>query len=105
MKALGLHMRITWMTDWPYVHVESIGPGRRLLLKRKGPWLFEGKEQFPTLGGIRQRMQIGEFEEFGRGLVIDGATQLYEGVWTEIYSAAWHEQLFSLPPSFMNQLG
>jgi spermidine synthase len=46
----------------------------------KGPWLFEGEEQFPTLGGIQQRVQIGEFEEFGRGLVIDGATQLAETI-------------------------
>src|SRR5262245_24429510 len=72
--------RITRMTDWPYVHMESVGPGRRLLLQRKGPWLFEGEEQFPTLGGIRQQVQIGEFEEFGRGLVIDGATQLAEAI-------------------------
>src|SRR5262245_19773122 len=68
------------MADWPYVHVESVGPGRRLLLKRQGPWLFEGEEHFPALGGIRQRVQIGEFEEFGRGLVIDGATQLAEAI-------------------------
>jgi len=68
------------MADWPYVHAESVGPGRRLLLKRKGPWLFEGEEHFPTLGGIRQRVQIGEFEEFGRGLVIDGAAQLAEAI-------------------------
>lgn len=68
------------MTDWPYVHVESVGPGRRLLLKQKGPWLFEGEERFPTLDGIQQRVQIGEFEEFGRGLVIDGATQLAEAI-------------------------
>src|SRR5215471_16617401 len=68
------------MADWPYVHVESVRPGRRLLLKRQGPWLFEGEEHLPALGGIRQRVQIGELEEFGRGLVIDGATQLAEAL-------------------------
>ena len=34
----------------------------------------------------------------------DRLTQLYEGVWTGTYSAAWHEQLFSLPPSLVHKL-
>jgi spermidine synthase len=43
-----------------------------------GPWLFEGEESFPELGGIKQKIQIGDFTEFGRGLVMDGLIQLSE---------------------------
>jgi len=34
----------------------------------------------------------------------DRLTQLYQGVWTEIYAAAWHEQLFTIPPSLVYKL-
>ncbi len=66
--------------DWPHMHVEKAGPGRGIIHKMKGPWLFEGGETFPELGGMRQLVQIGEFEEFGRGLVIDGMCQLAEAI-------------------------
>lgn len=65
---------------WPHVHHESVGPGRILSLRMDGPWLFEGEETFPALGGMKQRTQIGDFAEFGRGLVIDGQVQLAESI-------------------------
>ena len=64
---------------WPYAHEERVGPGRTLRLQMNGPWLFEGEESFPDLGGVRQRVRIGDFAEFGRGLVLDGQVQLAEG--------------------------
>lgn len=66
--------------EWPYAHAERVGPGRTLLLEMRGPWLFEGEERFESLGGVAQRVQIGDFTEFGRGLVLDGQVQLAEGV-------------------------
>jgi spermidine synthase len=68
------------MRPWPHVHTEMVGPGRTLLLKLRGPWLFDGEERFPSLGGMSARIQIGDFEELGRGLVIDGTVQLTEAV-------------------------
>lgn len=62
---------------WPHFHTESVGPGRSLSLKMREGWLFEGEESFPALGAT-QRVQIGDFEELGRGLVLDGALQLAE---------------------------
>ena len=68
------------MTPWPYTHTEPVGPGRRLLVKLKGPWLFDSVEVLPVCGGIEQRVQIGDFEESGRGLGIDGAVQLTQAI-------------------------
>ena len=68
------------MIRWPHVHVEMVGPGRTLLLKLKDRWIFDGEEQFLALGGMKARIQIGDFEELGRGLVIDGIIQLTEAV-------------------------
>lgn len=47
-------------------------------MRRQGPWLFEGEESFPALGGLRCCVQIGDFDEIGRTLVIDGTVQLSE---------------------------
>lgn len=68
------------LDEWPYKHVEKAGRGRGIVHRLKGPWLFEGTEEFPELGGMKQTAQIGEFEEFGRGLVIDGMAQLAEAI-------------------------
>lgn len=68
------------MSDWPYTHVEMVDSCRRLLLRRDGPWLFDGEEHFHALGDHRSRIQIGDFGELGRGLVIDGTVQLTEAV-------------------------
>jgi spermidine synthase len=61
------------------VHVEEVGPGRRMEHRLRGPWLYDGVERLDALDGIPQRVQIGDFVEFGRGLVIDGEVQLAEG--------------------------
>jgi spermidine synthase len=66
--------------EWPHTHVEKAGRGRGIVHQLKRPWLFEGEETFPELGGMKQIVQIGEFEEFGRGLVIDGMAQLAEAI-------------------------
>ena len=50
-------------------------------------WLFEGEESFPALGGMKQRTQIGEFGEFGRGLILDGQVQLAEKI-DSLYTTA-----------------
>ncbi|WP_437619023.1 spermidine synthase [Sorangium sp. So ce1151] len=75
------------MTGWPHMHVEMVGPGRTLLLKLRGPWAFDGEERFPTLGDMRARVQIGDFEELGRGLVINGTVQLTEVI-DPVYTTA-----------------
>ena len=62
---------------WPHFHRECVGPGRSLSLKLREAWLFEGEESFPALG-VTQRVQIGDFDELGRGLVLDGVLQLAE---------------------------
>ena len=72
---------------WPHTHVEVISNARRLLLRRRGPWLFEGEESFPLLGGLRSFIQIGDFAELGRSLVIDGTVQLTEVI-DPIYTTA-----------------
>jgi spermidine synthase len=53
----------------------------------EGDWLFQGEESFPALGGMKQRTQIGEFSEFGRGLILDGQVQLAEAIDT-LYTTA-----------------
>lgn len=68
------------MDNWPYQHAERAGRGRSITHKLKSPWLFEGEEEFPELGGMKQTVQIGDFEDFGRGLVIDGMSQLAEAI-------------------------
>lgn len=75
------------MTHWPHLHTEMVGPGRTLLLKLKEPWLFDGEERFPSLGDMKARIQIGDFEELGRGLCIDGTVQLTEAV-DPVYTTA-----------------
>lgn len=75
------------MFNWPHQHQEKAGRGRGIAHRMKGPWLFEGEEEFPELGGMKQLVQIGEFEEFGRGLVIDGMSQLAEAI-EPIYTSA-----------------
>ena len=65
---------------WTHIHTERVGPGRTLLLRLLGPWLFDGEECFPSLGDMKARIQIGDFAELGRGLVIDGTVQLTERV-------------------------
>jgi spermidine synthase len=72
---------------WPHVHTESVGPGRLLSLRMDSDWLFEGEESFPSLGGMKQRMQVGEFTEFGKGLVLDGQVQLAEAI-DSLYTTA-----------------
>jgi spermidine synthase len=68
------------LRKWQHIHTESVGPGRILSLRRTGPWLFEGEESFPALGGMKQSVRIADFAEFGRGLVIDGQVQLAESI-------------------------
>ena len=68
------------LRKWRHIHTESVGPGRILSLLRTGPWLFEGEESFPALGGMKQSVRIADFAEFGRGLVIDGQVQLAESI-------------------------
>lgn len=75
------------MTDWPHTHAELISGGRKLLLKRTGPWLFDGEETLPPPVGLLSRIQIGDFAEFGRGLLIDGTVQLTEVI-DPIYTPA-----------------
>jgi spermidine synthase len=72
---------------WPHEYIEMVGPGRRLTLHMNGDWLFEGEETFPALGGMKQRTQIGEFSEFGKGLVLDGQVQLAEAI-DSLYTTA-----------------
>lgn len=66
--------------EWLYAHKERSGRGRATAHRLKGYWLFEGVEEFPELGGLRQLVQIGDFTDFGRGLVIDGMSQLAEAI-------------------------
>jgi spermidine synthase len=75
------------MEPWPHTHVELVSDARRLLLRRGGPWIFEGEESFPTLGGLQSRIQIGDFDEVGRSLVIDGTVQLTEVI-DPVYTTA-----------------
>jgi spermidine synthase len=75
------------MTSWPNVHVEMVGPGRTLLLKLRGPWVYDGEERFPALGDMTAHVQIGDFEELGRGLVINGTVQLTEVI-DPVYTTA-----------------
>ena len=73
---------------WPYWHLEKSGKGRAIAHRLEGPWLFEGEEVFPELGGMRQKVQIGDFTDFGRALVIDGMTQLPGGDLEGVYTSA-----------------
>ena len=68
------------MTAWPHTHVEMISPGRTLLMKLRGPWILDQSEHHPAPMNMTSRIQIGDFEEFGRGLVIDGTVQLTEAI-------------------------
>lgn len=68
------------MTAWPHTHVEMISPGRTLLMKLRGPWILDQTEHHPAPVNMTSRIQIGDFEEFGRGLVIDGTVQLTEAI-------------------------
>jgi spermidine synthase len=63
---------------WEYAHNESAGHGRKLLHRLDGPWIFEGSSRFADLDGIVQEVQIGQYTDFGLGLVIDGMSQLTE---------------------------
>lgn len=65
---------------WPYVHVETVAPGRTMSLRMDSPWLCDAEETLPIGGGIAQRVQIGAFSDFGLGLVIDGQAQLAEAI-------------------------
>jgi spermidine synthase len=58
-----------------------------LSLRMDGPWPFQGEESFPVAGGMKQRTQIGDFSEFGKGLVIDGQVQLAEAI-DSLYTTA-----------------
>lgn len=75
------------MNPWSLTHVEMVSPARVLLLRRSGPWLFDGVETFPALGGLQSRIQIGDFDEVGRSLVIDGTVQLTEVI-DPVYTSA-----------------
>lgn len=61
-----------------YTHDESVGPGRKLQLAMTGDWLVDQVEPLEALPGVTQRIQIGDFIEFGRGLILDGWVQLAE---------------------------
>jgi S-adenosylmethionine decarboxylase proenzyme len=61
-----------------YAHTESVGPGRELRLRMDGDWLVDEAEPLEALPGLTQRIQIGDFVEFGRGLILDGWVQLAE---------------------------
>lgn len=61
-----------------YAHTESVGPGRDLRLRMSGDWLVDQAEPLEALPGVTQRIQIGDFVEFGRGLILDGWVQLAE---------------------------
>ena len=73
---------------WPYWHLEKSGKGRAIAHRLEGPWLFEGEEVFAELGGMKQKVQIGDFTDFGRALVIDGMTQLPGGDLEGVYTSA-----------------
>lgn len=59
-------------------HKEPVWPGREIKFKMKKKWLLDEVECFPDLGNIKQKVQIGDFEGFGKTLVIDGITQMSE---------------------------
>lgn len=61
----------------PLAFTDKCGRGRQNTFFLKGPWLFEGVEEFPELG-FSQTVQIGEFEELGKALIINGLGQLDE---------------------------
>lgn len=75
------------MTAWPHTHTEMISSGRTLRIKRNAPWIFDAEETLPPPIGLSSRVQIGDFAELGRGLVIDGTVQLTEVV-DPIYTPA-----------------
>lgn len=75
------------MEPWKHTHVEMVSEARRLLMRRRGPWIFEGEESFPALGGLRSCIQIGDFDEVGRSLVIDGTIQITEVI-DPVYTTA-----------------
>lgn len=56
---------------------ECVSPGRKSLLKMSGPWIVDVVEA-TKLGD--QRIRIGHFTEFGRGLIVDDQIQLLEAV-------------------------
>lgn len=62
-----------------YYHTETPGPGRSITHALKGPWLFDEMEFLPEINNWAH-VQIGDFEAFGRGLVIDRMAQLSEVV-------------------------
>lgn len=68
------------MKDWSHTHFEMVSPGRTLALKLERDWIFDGEERLPAPGDPVARIQIGDFTEFGRGLVIDGTVQLTETI-------------------------
>lgn len=60
-----------------FFHEETPGAGRSIKHALKERWLFDSWEPFPEIGAWT-RVQIGDFEAFGRGLVIDHMVQLAE---------------------------
>jgi spermidine synthase len=75
------------MTAWPHTHAEMVSAGRTLLMQRTGPWIFDAEETLPPPVSLTARVQIGDFEEFGRALLIDGTVQLTEVI-DPIYTPA-----------------
>lgn len=69
-----------------FEHRERCGKGREVVHELTGPWLLDTVENFPKLG-FSQRVQIGDFAAFGKGLVIDGMAQLSESI-DEVYTGA-----------------
>ena len=51
-------------------HEEHPGKGRRIAHKLTGPWLFDEIETLPELGGMIQRVQIGDFAAFCPSLLL-----------------------------------
>lgn len=74
-------------SDWPHYHIERCGPGRKIILQMRGPWLFDGLEELSEFGGVKQSVRIGDFAELGKGLVIGGMSQLSEAV-DPVYTSA-----------------
>lgn len=62
---------------WKKWHHEHAGPGRRISHALTGEWLMDETVTLSTeMGPFPQHVQIGEFVEFRRSLVIDGMSQL-----------------------------
>jgi len=75
------------MSDKKVLHQEPLWPGREVIYDLKNDWVFDHTESFPKLDNLTQRVQIGDFEGFGRCLVIDGITQIGEAI-DKIYTDA-----------------